>query len=77
MRVKITLKPAARFQALKQREARGIETPDGFEGPEFENVKGWELNAVGILVDVGDTRYFYPIDTIARVAEYKEETPEA
>lgn len=73
-KVKITLEGFARNAAKEMRTLRGIETPDDFEGPVFDNVKNLHIHDRWVVVDLEDgTEYFYPAVTVARVASYPKE----
>ncbi len=73
MRVKITLTPQALFSCLETRARRGMETPEDFEGPDFDKVDSADF--VGKFLEVSlscGTRYYYPEDSIARIAVYPD-----
>jgi hypothetical protein len=72
MRVKITLNPYNREQAVTMRLKRGVETPADFEGPEFTNARGvvsTDMAYLKVHLDDG-TMYLYPHTSIARVGLY-------
>lgn len=70
MRIKITLNKEARESAKEMLIARGKSVPLYFEGPDFENVLSYDYDLLGIAVSVDGAKYFYPYNTIARVAIY-------
>lgn len=69
--IKITLKPEPLAQAVAWRTARGIEVPENFEGPKFDDVKDFAVDEGFAWVQLEDVKYCYPVDSIARIAFYK------
>lgn len=70
-RVKVTLTPAARKDAVDTMRKRGMPIPDMFEGPVFENVKDSVVDAGFFSLELEDgSMYAYPIYSIARLARY-------
>lgn len=69
--VKITLKEESRWEAIDMRKRRGIETPEDFEGPQFDDVLDFGVEDGFACVSLKDVRYCYPVSGIARIALYK------
>lgn len=71
VRIKITLNATARAEAVAMRKVRGIETPDDFEGPVFDNVELSDITDGFFAVKLATgERYAYNVNTIARIACY-------
>lgn len=70
-RVKITLNHVAREEAKATMRMRGMEIPNAFEGPVFENVKdsGVDSGFFTLVLEDG-SMYGYPVSSIARLARY-------
>lgn len=70
-RVKITLNHVARAEAIVNMRMRGMEIPNAFEGPVFENVKDSVVDVGFFSLELEDgTMYAYPVSSIARLARY-------
>ena len=70
-RVKITLNHVAREEAMATMRMRGMEVPNAFEGPVFENVRDSVVDVGFFSLELEDgTMYGYPVSSIARLARY-------
>lgn len=69
--LKITLEEGARWAAIEARGRRGIETPEDFEGPDFQDIMGYQISSEWVAVSLKDgTTYAYPKSSIARIKHY-------
>lgn len=69
--LKITLTEDARWSAMNMRHIRGIETPEDFEGPDFQDIMGYQISAEWVAVSLKDgTTYVYPKSSVARIKHY-------
>lgn len=69
--LKITLSYGPRTDAADMRKLRGIETPVDFEGPDFQDIMGYQISSEWVAVSLKDgTTYAYPKDSIARIKHY-------
>lgn len=69
--VQITFKQDALAAAIAARSIRGIETPDDFFGPDFKDIKGYQVAGPMFVVQTKkDEQYIYPLDSIARIKTY-------
>jgi len=73
MRVKITLNHVQLEQAKAMRKLRGIPTPEEFEGPDFSGVQDTSVGDGFVSVLLEDVIYSYPVSSVARIAQYREE----
>lgn len=82
MKVQLTFNEAALQGAVRMRNLRGIETPDDFEGPLFENASVYVEGAFVVVTtwsseaefrDGTDfvAQYLYATSSIARIKEFK------
>lgn len=70
-KIKITLTKEARTEALMMRELRGLSFEEAFEGPVFDSAT-LDILSTGTYVvtcEKGEA-YYYPANTVARVAVY-------
>lgn len=75
--VLITLQYDARYDALEALVKRGLRKPDDdtyFGGPDFKDIKGYQITGSWFIVNTKDgAEYAYPNSSIARLKFYSEE----
>lgn len=70
MNVLITLEPTALEGAINTRIKRGMDVPPNFEGPDFKDIEGVEVNEHAVTVYVPGVTYTYPMRNVACIKEY-------
>lgn len=69
--VQITFKTDALIRAQNARRIRGIDTPDDWFGPDFKDIKGYQVaGSMFIVATKKDEQYIYPLDDVARIKTY-------
>ncbi len=69
--LKITYQVNAQYDAVYAMEKRGIPVPEKFEGPDFKDIIGYQVNQNWVAVSTKDgSTYVYPADSIARIKHY-------
>lgn len=69
--LKITYQFDVQRDAGYAMEKRGILVPDDFEGPDFKDIIGYQVNQNWLAVSTKDgSTYVYPASSIARIKHY-------
>lgn len=67
----ITLEWSALEDAKNAMTLRGLEVREHFDGPIFEDIMGYQVNADWVAVSLKDgTTYVYPASRVARIKHF-------